>query len=98
MLGAQAALQEYDGIWRFAWSHNAQGLLKPQSIHYFNVANDPLTCRTRGRFMRPMAHAAARCRSSRMVGRSRSPLTPPVIPPRRLAITKSSASRNRSSN
>ena len=42
MLGAQAALQEYDGIWRFAWSHNAQGLLKPQSIHYFNVANDPL--------------------------------------------------------
>ncbi|MBO6121014.1 MAG: hypothetical protein J6Q49_04065 [Kiritimatiellae bacterium] len=42
MLGAQAALQEYDGIWRFAWSHNAEGLLKPQSIHYFDVAKDPL--------------------------------------------------------
>ena len=42
MLGAQAALQEYDGIWRFAWSHNAEGLLKPQPIHYFDVARDPL--------------------------------------------------------
>ena len=42
MLGAQAALQEYDGIWRFAWSHNAKGLLDPQPMHYFDVANDPL--------------------------------------------------------
>jgi len=42
MLGAQAALQEYDGIWRFGWSHNAQGLLKPQPIHYFDVSKDPL--------------------------------------------------------
>ena len=42
MLGAQAALQEYDGIWRFAWSHNAEGLLKPQAMGYFDVARDPL--------------------------------------------------------
>ena len=42
MLGAQAALQEYDGIWRFAWSHNAEGLLTPQSSDYFDVAKDPL--------------------------------------------------------
>ena len=42
MLGAQAALQEYDGIWRFAWSHNAEGLLKPQAMSYFDVARDPL--------------------------------------------------------
>ena len=42
MLGAQAALQEYDGIWRFGWSHNAQGLLAPQPIHYFDVSKDPL--------------------------------------------------------
>ena len=42
MLGAQAALQEYDGIWRFAWSHDAGGLLKPQPIGYFDVAKDPL--------------------------------------------------------
>ena len=42
MLGAQAALQEYDGIWRFAWSHSAKGLLDPQPMHYFDVANDPL--------------------------------------------------------
>ena len=42
MLGAQAALQEYDGIWRFAWSHSADGLLKPQASGYFDVAKDPL--------------------------------------------------------
>ncbi len=42
MLGAQAALQEYDGIWRFAWSHSRDGVLKPQPIGYFDVARDPL--------------------------------------------------------
>ena len=42
MLGAQAALQEFDGIWRFAWSHGAEGLLVPQPISYFDVARDPL--------------------------------------------------------
>ena len=42
MLGAQAALQEYDGIWRFAWSHSADGLLQPRPIGYFDVARDPL--------------------------------------------------------
>ena len=42
MLGAQAALQEYDGIWRFAWSHSSEGLLKPQPIQYFDVSRDPL--------------------------------------------------------
>ena len=43
MLGAQAALQDYDGIWRFAWSHNIGGLLNPQSLAYFDTAKDPLT-------------------------------------------------------
>jgi len=42
MPGAQAALQEYDGIWRFAWSHSADGLLTSRPISYFDVANDPL--------------------------------------------------------
>ncbi len=42
MLGAQAALQEYDGIWRFAWSHSKDGVLNPEPIGYFDVARDPL--------------------------------------------------------
>ncbi len=42
MLGAQAALQGYDGIWRFAWSHDAEGLLRSMPMHYFDVARDPL--------------------------------------------------------
>ena len=42
MLGAQAALQEYDGIWRFAWSHSADGVLEPKAMSYFDVARDPL--------------------------------------------------------
>ena len=42
MLGAQAALQGYDGIWRFAWSHSRDGVLHPQPMSYFDVARDPL--------------------------------------------------------
>ncbi len=41
MLGAQAALQDYDGIWRFAWSHS-KAVLEPRPIGYFDVAGDPL--------------------------------------------------------
>ena len=43
MLGAQAALQDYDGIWRFAWSHDSHGLLEPRPLAYFDTARDPLT-------------------------------------------------------
>ena len=42
MLGAQAALQDYDGAWRFAWSHDHDGALEPRSMNYFDVARDPL--------------------------------------------------------
>ena len=42
MLGAQAALQDYDGIWRFAWSHSKDGVLEPRPVGYFDVARDPL--------------------------------------------------------
>lgn len=42
MLGAQAALQEYDGVWRFAWSHSRDGVLEPRPMSYFDVARDPL--------------------------------------------------------
>ena len=42
MLGAQAALQEYDGIWRFAWAHDAGALLESKPMTYFDVSRDPL--------------------------------------------------------
>ena len=42
MLGAQAALQEYDAIWRFAWSHSHDGVLESKPMTYFDVARDPL--------------------------------------------------------
>ena len=42
MRGAQAALQEYDGVWRFAWSHSRDGVLEPRPMSYFDVARDPL--------------------------------------------------------
>ena len=42
LLGAQAALQEFDGIWRFAWSHSRDGALEPRPMTYFDVARDPL--------------------------------------------------------
>ena len=42
MLGAQAALQDYDGAWRFAWSHDHDGALQSKAMTYFDVAKDPL--------------------------------------------------------
>ena len=42
MLGAQAALQDYDGIWRFTWSHSRDGVLEPKPMSYFDVSRDPL--------------------------------------------------------
>jgi len=42
MLGAQAALQDYDGAWRFAWSHDHDGALMSRPMSYFDVARDPL--------------------------------------------------------
>ena len=43
MLGAQAALQDYGGVWRFAWSHRIDNILEPGHMGYFDTARDPLT-------------------------------------------------------
>lgn len=40
--GAIAARQAWDGVWRFAWSHNAENVRRPQPINYFDVQADPL--------------------------------------------------------
>ncbi len=43
MTGAVAALQDWDGLWRFAYSHNAESLYDLKGTPgYFDVASDPL--------------------------------------------------------
>lgn len=42
LTGALAALQDWDAIWRFAYSHTDQSLFKPAPITYFDLASDPL--------------------------------------------------------
>ena len=43
--GATAALQDWDGLWRFAWAHGIESIRRPgsQPIGYFNMADDPLS-------------------------------------------------------
>ena len=42
--GAMAALQDWSGLWRFAWSHARWGIVSPGGrTGYFDLANDPLS-------------------------------------------------------
>ena len=41
LMGAAAALQDWDAVWRFAYSHGHDASLTPTPIDYFNMANDP---------------------------------------------------------
>ena len=45
LTGAKAAIQEWDGLWRFAYSHSSDDLLDNPDSHpgYFDVATDPLS-------------------------------------------------------
>ena len=45
MTGAMSALQDWDGLWRFAWSHSDKGVLHPEAcqLGYFDMAGDPLS-------------------------------------------------------
>ena len=42
--GAEAALQDWAGLWRFAWSHGLRGAVHPgtETAGYFDIAADPL--------------------------------------------------------
>jgi hypothetical protein len=42
LTGALAALQDWDGLWRFAYSHTAATLFEPGPIAYFDLVSDPL--------------------------------------------------------
>lgn len=45
LTGAKAAIQEWDGLWRFAYSHSSSDLVDNPESHpgYFDVASDPLS-------------------------------------------------------
>lgn len=40
--GAMAALQDWDALWRFAWSHGDKGVQGPKAMTYFDMSGDPL--------------------------------------------------------
>jgi hypothetical protein len=42
MTGALAALQDWDGLWRFAYSHRRAAEFEPSPLSYFDLARDPL--------------------------------------------------------
>lgn len=43
--GAWAAREDWDGLWRFAWSHSVDGVRNPcgQELDYFDMSGDPLS-------------------------------------------------------
>lgn len=45
LFGTLAALQDWSGIWRFAWSHGSYGAAtsNTKAIHYFDLSGDPLS-------------------------------------------------------
>ncbi|HEX2949693.1 MAG TPA: hypothetical protein VHV83_09015 [Armatimonadota bacterium] len=42
LTSAMGAIQDWSGIWRFAYSHSRNGILTPSTMGYFDVATDPL--------------------------------------------------------
>ncbi len=43
LTGALGALQGWDGIWRFAYSHSRDNMFQPSRLGYFDMATDPLS-------------------------------------------------------
>lgn len=45
LTGTQGALQDWAGIWRFAYGHNADTVLRPDgsALNYFDMVSDPLS-------------------------------------------------------
>nr|AKZ75935.1 glycosyl hydrolase family 5 [uncultured bacterium] len=42
LTGCMAALQDWSVVWRFAYSHRRENVLKPSTAGYFDMATDPL--------------------------------------------------------
>lgn len=43
VLGAYASLQDWDGLYRFSWSHNESGVQHKEPINRFDIAEDSLS-------------------------------------------------------
>ncbi len=42
MMGAYAALQDWDGLYRFAWSHSNANMFTPSRLEGFDIVTDPI--------------------------------------------------------
>ena len=42
MMGAYASLQDWDGVYRFAWSHSQANMFKPCPAKGFDIVTDPI--------------------------------------------------------
>ena len=42
LVGSAAAIQDWDGLWRFAYAHSREVVIAPVSTDYFNMASDPV--------------------------------------------------------
>ena len=42
MMGAYASLQDWDGLYRFAWAHGDDMAVNPIAWSHFDIANDPI--------------------------------------------------------
>ena len=73
LTGAMAAVQDWDIIWRFAYSHSRRNLFAPSPAGYFDLVTDPLNqaadraavCLFLRGDMQPARHSAAISMSSR---------------------------------
>ncbi len=46
MFGAYSALQDWDGVYRFAWAHSDKNVMEQKPIEGFDIATDPLALLT----------------------------------------------------
>jgi len=42
LMGAAAALQDWDAVWNFAYAHRRESITTPSPVGYFDLASDPL--------------------------------------------------------
>lgn len=42
LMGAASALQDWDAVWRFAYSHSRDSVANPSRLGYFDMATDPV--------------------------------------------------------